>query len=138
MLAESSAVDRETNRVSLFNVIEQLQLLDPPERAEDSDLFRAVPLRFVVVTLFGRTTAGEGENKQARIAVALPDGNVVESEPIIDVDLETGPRYRSLMNLSGLPIGGQGEYRFQIQQLDENGDWHWMFEVPLQVNFLDQ
>ena len=138
IIAESSAVDRETNRVSLFNILEEAHLLDPPDRSDDPDIVPAVPAKYVVVTLFGRTTADEAETRQARLVVAMPDGKVVESDPLINVDLETARRHRSVVNLTAIPLGGQGEYRFLIQEPDENGGWRSMFEVPLHIDYLSQ
>ena len=138
VIAESSAIDRETNRVSLFNILEEAHLPQPPDRSDDPEIIPAVPAKYVVVTLFGRTTASEGETKQARLAVALPDGKVVESDPLIDVDLDTTLRLRSVVNLTAIPLGGEGEYRFQIQEPDENGSWRSMFEVPLHIDYLAQ
>lgn len=68
----------------------------------------------------------------------MPDGKVVESDPLIDVDLETARRHRSVINLTAIPLGGQGEYLFLIQEPDENGDWISIFEVPLYIDYLGQ
>ena len=138
VIAESSAVDRESNRVSLFNILEEAHLAEPPVPSEDPDVVPAVPAKYVVVTLFGRTIEGVGEKKQARLAVALPDGKVVESDPLIDVDLSTARRHRSVITLTAIPLGGEGDYRFQIQEPDDNGGWQTMFEVPLHIDYLSQ
>ena len=139
VLAESSAVDRDSNNVSLFNIIEEAQIPQPPEppnSTAEGDPLSAVPLRCVLVTLFGRTEADRGEKRETRLVVTMPNGRVVETDLRFEVDLEVAHRNRTRVNVSTLPWAGQGEYRFQIQGMDESGEWQMMSEAPLQVTYL--
>ena len=77
----------------------------------------------------------EGERHESRLVLAMPNGTVVETDPLMEVDLETSPRARRILNLRAIPIAGEGEYGFLIQRPDENGDWQLTYEVPLQVRF---
>ena len=138
IIAESSAIDSDTNNLSLFNIIEQVQIPEPPERPEssDSDALHAVPLRFVVVILFSRSEPDRGEKKEARLVVAMPNGSVAETSLRFDVDLESATRNRTRINIGTLPLAGQGEYCFRIEGLDEDGEWQMMSEAPLLVEYL--
>ena len=136
VLAEGSSVDRDTNNVSLFNVVEEMHVPAPPEPADDDDLIPGVPVRLVLMILFSRSMIGEGERHEARLVLEMPNGRVAETNPGMEVDLETANRARHRINLGMIPIAGEGVYGFRIQQSDENGDWQLMCEVPLQVNYL--
>lgn len=138
VLAEGSSVDRDTNNVSLFNVVEEMHVPAPPENPNDPDVLPLVPVRLVLVTLFARSATDQGETQQARLVVGLPGGRIAETDPHMDVDLESALRHRNRFNLGAIPIAGEGEYSFQIQRLDESNNWNLMFEVPLHVSYLDQ
>ena len=61
MLCESLSVDQETNRVSLFNVLEDLHLVKLPKEGDSKSLF--VLNQFVAVAVFNR----EPEDKKSGI-----------------------------------------------------------------------
>ena len=138
IIAESMAIDRDTNNLSLFNIIEQAQIPEPPELSDTSngDTLPAVPLKLVVVTLFSRSEPDQGERKEVRLVVAMPNGRVAETPLRFDVDLESAARNRTRINVGTLPLAGQGEYLFRIEGLDEGGEWQMMSEAPLQVEYL--
>lgn len=138
VIAESTAIDRDTNNLSLFNLIEQVQIPEPPELSDFSngDALPAMPLRLVVVTLFSRSEPDQGERKEVRLVVAMPNGRVAETSLSFDVDLESATRNRTRINVGTLPLAGQGEYRFRIEGLGEDGEWQMMSEAPLQVEYL--
>ena len=136
VIAENSAIDRDTNNISLFNVIEEVHIPEPPEPRDDGDQLSVVALRFVFVALFARSEAGTGEKKEVRLTIALPDGKVAETGLTFEIDLDTADRTRIRINGSTLPLAGKGEYRFRIEGRDEDADWHLITEVPLQVGYL--
>lgn len=94
------------------------------------------PVRLSLVALFARSKSDQGEEKEARIVVHFPD----DSEPYIfgtfEVDLEPVHRLRAKFNLPGIPVRSEGEYMYRIQSLDQNEEWHDLFELPLQIDFL--
>ena len=83
VIAENSAIDRDTNNISLFNVIEEVHIPEPPEPRDDGDQLSVVALRFVFVALFARSEAGTGEKKEVRLTIALPDGKSSRNRPNI-------------------------------------------------------
>ena len=139
VIAESSAVDQDTNNISLFHIIEDVNIPEPPESlqpVEDGDTLPVVALRFVIVAVFARTEEDTGEKKEVQLVVEMPNGNVAETGVIFEVDLETAHRNRTRVNVSTLPLAGQGEYRFQFRGLDNDERWRVMSETPLHVSYL--
>ena len=55
--------------------------------------------------------------------------------PEFDVRLDPAYRHRIKCEFAGLPLKGEGEYRFQVQTLDDIGNWDPIFEVPLMIFF---
>ena len=74
LLCESISVDQETNRVSLFNVLEDLHLVKLPKEGESKSLF--VLNQFVAVAVFNR----EPEDKNQEFeACVVPRGSIEPS-----------------------------------------------------------
>jgi hypothetical protein len=141
ILCQSSAVDRDTNVVSLFNVIEDLTLSAPPPEAPPGQQLPAglalVP-PFRIVALWSRSNPDVPEQGRGRMRLLLPkDGSVARTQEF-DVDLTQHLRLRHIMNLSGLPLGGEGIYRFVIDGMTGTSEWTEKFELPLHVAFQRQ
>ena len=111
VLCETSVVDRDTNNVSLLNVLEQMQLVaEPPVLSEAEPRPEAmVPSQIQMVILSERTDMNVPEKGRCRLRLIAPDGK--ESHPSdFDVDLTKAPRHRFRMNFQGIPITIQGRY----------------------------
>lgn len=135
VLCQSSAVDRETNVVSLFNVVEEIHLpaqplaLPPEQQLPAGTLLTPI---FQLVALWMRSAPDVPEQGRGRIQVLLPDGSLGMSQEF-EVDLTQYLRLRFRSNLPGLPVGGEGVYRFLIDGKAADSEWTQMFELPLLV-----
>ena len=137
MVCESSSTDMETNNVSLFNVLEEMYLPEPPDEDKDGST-QLVPMSLHLVASFGRSEFDQEEQGKARIAFLFPGERERAVLPEFDVLLDPAHRHRIKFEIGGLPIKGEGEYRFQIQSLDETGNWDSIFEVPLLIFFQNE
>ena len=146
VICEGSAIDQETNNISLFTIVEEMHIPEPPgdesagdeppgdESAGDgSPLF---PARLLLVALFSRSDFDIEEKEEARLVIHLANGQSVVTQPHLEVDLESAHRSRIKFNLPGIPVGGQGQYKFELQALSDESDWDPIFEVPIHVSFL--
>ena len=135
IVCEGSSVDRESNSVSLFNVLEQVQFPEPPSVDATTDVRPAAPIAYRVVVLFCRSDPTIGEKRAARIALRFPTGE----EPVIFpqgvIDLEVAQRNRLVSRFPFLPIDGEGTYYFVVEELADSAEWLQLFEVPLEVSF---
>jgi hypothetical protein len=98
LLCESISVDQETNRVSLFHVLEDLHLAKFPERAAGKPPF--ILNQFVAVALFNRLPEDQGKEFEACLTYELPDGS--EKEHKLHFQMESN-RQRLIMRFVGMP-----------------------------------
>ena len=145
ILCQSSAVDRDTNVVSLFNIVEELVLPAPPptqppaprERPEPQPRQFVIPF-FQVVILWARSDPAIPELNKGRVRVLLP-GDLESTSQEVEVDLTQNPRARHRINLAGLPVSrDEGVYRFVVDTMTQDSGWTQAFELPLQVTFQRQ
>ena len=136
VICESSSTDQETNNISLFNLLDEIHLPEPPNYAQEAGNSLIAPVRLSLVALFTRSESDQSEEQEARIVVHFPD----DGEPYIfgtfEVDLESVHRLRAKFNLPGIPVRSEGEYLYRIQGLDQSEEWHDLFELPLRIDFL--
>ena len=133
VLCESTSVDAESNRVSLFNVIEGLTLgVDPDaETEEGADLM--LPFSGTLVVTTERTNPSDPEAANGRIVLRVPDGREFRGVTF-DTDLSNHLRARSTFQIDVLPFAGAGVYQFKLQYEDDStGKWETINTVSLPV-----
>ena len=139
VLCQNSVIDRATNAMSLFNVIEEIQVTPQPpqEPLIPPAAGQGVPIVFQLVTLWVRSNQDAPEQGRGRRRLVLPDGeSIITSEH--EVDLSKFLRLRHITQIATLPIRNEGIYKFVIEGKEGSSDWSNKFEVPLRVVFLTQ
>jgi len=127
ILCDSSSIDGESNKVSLFNVLESLTVYGNPEQVY------GIPIKFEVITLWERTgeTPVEGVMRLMQIK---PDGE--SSNPLeVKIDLSKSHFHRTRISIQGLPLAGPGRYVYQVESKEEEADWQKVAELPILINF---
>lgn len=135
LLCETAIVDRDTNNISLVNIVDEMTVPAPPpqgllgpviERIEVLDLRLAI--------LWARSISDVPESGEGRITVVAPDDSISVS-PEVEVDLSQSQRMRAVGHLleSPFPSWQEGQYLFKIESRTEDLDWQEMFELPLWV-----
>lgn len=85
ILCGKSTTDRETNNLSLFEVIEQINVLGPlPEPAAKM----ALPMPFELVSLWCRANPGEPEESTARIKLLAPNNAETLTQSFLLISLK--------------------------------------------------
>ena len=135
IICESSSVDQETNNISLFNVLEHVQVPEPPAANGESSYPPAAPFSYRLIASFCRTNLKEPERGIGRIRLQFPNEAGDGFFPEFEIDLEDGDRHMVVGRFPFMPISGQGTYTYTIESLTDTGDWLPMFEVPLEVSF---
>jgi hypothetical protein len=129
ILCAKSSIDRTTNNISLFEVIEQLQIQAPPERLREAG-FAAFPLEFI--SLWCREVADTPARGTGRVVILDPAGNELNSTTF-DLDVTTHQRRRVISKLGGMPVRGNGQYLVRVQQQVDDETWTTVAEVPLDI-----
>lgn len=129
LICQTSIVDRDTNNISLINVIEEVAVPATPPvplQAESQVPEQAWPALFEVVALWARSDMKVSESSEGRIRLVDPDDNTVLTSSPYLVDLTTFLRTRIRTRFPGLPYRGtplpEGVYKFVIEERQED-EW---------------
>lgn len=124
-----AVVDRDSNNVSLLNVIEQLRIQEAPR--PDAVL----PFQLDVMTLWAREDLEVPETGNSRLKFVSPAGKTLCTFEAV-VDLSSHERSRAKLTFQGLPLRNSGIYKFRIEQKSEGATrWRKVSEIPLSVLF---
>jgi len=134
VLCGRSTTDRDSNNISLFEILEQINLLGPvPEPSAKA----ALPMQFEVVSLWSRANLGEPEESSGRIKMIAPNGTVTLTHEF-PVALTENPRIRTQMRSIGFPLLGAGRYTFTVEIRRANDTWDTVARIPVQVESMAQ
>jgi hypothetical protein len=120
IIAQSHAVDRASNALSIFNILETINV---PAAAPDpsSGTQAGLPLPFSVIQLWSRGIESGPEQAEARVRIVAPNGTQLVVVPMT-VNFAAGPRVRTILNAPAFPYAGLGEYRFETETR-EGEEW---------------
>ncbi len=132
ILCLRSSVDRSTNNISLFEVIEQIAIPTPQEGHNPGQFTIQFPCQ--LVTVFTREPIHDPILGHYRISYLSPEGRVLfENEG--PINLQNSIRHRQTANIPGLPVTNEGMYTFQIEyRTAEEAEWN-AHVLPLELRF---
>jgi len=134
ILCQSSVTDSGTNNISLFNVVEEIQLpAQPPQSLGEAVSRNISPAVLELVVLWIRSEMEGPERGLGRVRLIQPGGAETTLGQDFEVDLNKFLRLRSRLRLAGLPTSGEGNYLFKLDGKPAGGEWTQMFEFPLRV-----
>jgi hypothetical protein len=130
LLAQSYSNDRESNALSIFNIIENIlipkSVPDPPAGQQI-----AVAPQISVVQRWTRSEREVAEKVTGRIQVLGPSGNMIGGGEY-SIDLSVERRSRSMMNFPFFPFVGEGDYRF-VTEVKAGDSWLQVHEFSISV-----
>jgi hypothetical protein len=129
VLCSRAVVDRETNNVSLQNVVEEITIRGAPKPGAP------VPVHLELMTLWSRTGPSVPAKGRARVTLLSPaQAELLTFEG--DVDLTQAERARSRLVYQSLPVHGTGRHLFCVEAREsEQDEWRQVAIVPLKVVF---
>lgn len=131
VICSRSIINKETNNITLFEVLEQLNLMEPPLPLPEGTI-GGIPIIFEVVTLWNRSN-DEPTMGRARLQLLTPSGSVI-NEHEYSIDLTDHSRARAKTQVVGLPVQEFGRHQFRMQLWDEdNNQWRDVTSVPLYI-----
>lgn len=101
LVAEDVSVDQTTNRLSLFNTLEEFQ----------TPGFPLLISKCCAVALWQKEPDDEGRDFQCVLRIILPTGQTHQLETNFRM---ANPRHRIINRIQGLPILAAGELRFDL------------------------
>ena len=136
LLCRNTITDKETNNISLIEVVDELTIPGPPPQTPDATVDEPSPIfNLYLVALWSRSDIDEPEEGDTRIRAITPDDRHAVS-PELHVDLTEAVRARSIGRLVRSPfvVSRQGVYRFKLEARTTTSDWIEMFEAPLWIS----
>jgi len=132
VLCTKSSIDSDTNNISLFEILEQIQVSQFPEPAGDA--ITVVPMPVELVSLWTREPVGEPQQGECRLTMYSPRGKSLSSPPQV-MDLSKYRRFRSRFQIPGLPLDGPGLCEVEVQfRGGSEAEWNTVARVPIEVN----
>jgi hypothetical protein len=129
VLCSKQSVDRETNAISLFEVIEAVQFYTK----EIPTFPLVVPFSASLVSLWTRSTPDESVKAFGKVRLLSPKGEELMSQGF-EIELETHSRSRTVLQLQGVIVGGPGIHEWEISsRTSETEKWERQTSIPMEV-----
>lgn len=125
LICESISTDQETGRVSLFNVLEDLQVA-PLETPMQPHL---PVVMFVAVSCWNREPGDEDRDFQVTLRIHPPAQDQESKDFSMNFKMER-PRHRLSLRFQGMPRVEPGELRFELLLNGEHVAWHTVNVFP--------
>jgi len=133
-VCSSSAVDNETNLLSIFNILEEVNINLNSINNQPIDLAqkKAINFPFEIISVWGRLNEVNDINAEIKIILHDPDGIVMQELPYKLEIKSAHQRMRIRIKANGLTITKQGNYYFSIF-IKEKDSFEEVAKVPLVV-----
>lgn len=136
VLCRESVIDKETNNISLINVVEQISVSTPiPFERQPAGQARGgpIPISLEIVSLWIRAEEAEPALGHCRVTVLSPSGPLEEAHRI-PVDLRKYQRMRTRQRFGGLPVSEPGQYLFRVEYRDDGETgWYEVGAIPVRI-----
>lgn len=135
ILCTTSSVDTKNNNVSLFNVVEQVQVTkDPLAKKSGPKQDRIfVPMRLEFVTLWEKIRSDESATGTVEVHLEDPLGELLQQFRY-ELSMPKN-RVRNFTTLEGFFVTKEGRYVFKIKAKgSQEDDLQDVGEIPLQVD----
>jgi len=131
VLCSKAVVDRDSNNVSLFEVLEAVQITTGAALEFPAN----VPFDGTLVTLWAREQPNVPVTAEMRIRILGPADQDLGSFSAT-IGLQNNPRFRNVARMSGLRCGGSGVHQFEVSwRLNDTDTWHSVASIPIELTF---
>jgi hypothetical protein len=132
ILCSKAVIDRETNQVSLHDVIESLKVeIATKNGAVPAEQKLALAVSFQFASHWTRSDVANPEKCRARVVLHSPS-EIVGGSEVFEVDLLNFLNSRAILRIPAIPISESGRYWFLVEQETEE-KWIEVSRIPLDV-----
>lgn len=143
VLCQEASVDANTNNISLFKVVEQLQFglkMEELDKLKDNPKFDptkpiAFPFVTQLVTLWKNLSNKSAFEFPVKISLIDPNGKVID-EMLSDFRFEEGKdRLRTIVSINMIPVTKSGDYTYSIMtKQNKEDDFEEVYSVPVRID----
>lgn len=115
IVCEKATIDRETNNVSLIEIVEDVSVAVEAQQELSKPLSAAIilPVTWTVVSAFERDDPARGEKADGEMQLVSPSGSILGTA-LIEIDLTQHARARCLVKFAGWPVPEGGRYLVKV------------------------
>ncbi len=145
ILCQSSSIDRDTNRLSLSNVLEEITLKQLGDQAamKEKDTLHSqkptgIPFDFEIVSVLERLDDKDKGplTKEAELEFIDPQGNSLLKKNFEMNFLKGFKRLRYRIKMNGLQITINGTYQFSLRMREsKDSSFEEVAKLPLDIKF---
>lgn len=132
IICEKSSIDAQTNVLSLFNCIEEMQLMINKEKMPKSDKL-IIPVNLQLISFWTIEDDTKDSLNEIKIELVDPKGKSLNEFSVILKAKKGEKRLRSITNIQGIQITEGGRYYYRILQ-KKGIKFEIVSETPLDVN----
>lgn len=133
ILCGSSSIDQQTKSLSLFNILEQLEVSISKKPKTNEAI--SIPMQYQLVSLLKKGTNDEAVKGEQRIKIVDPNdadiGNFIK-------EFEISPKHKRVriaVSIRGFKITSPGVYLFKVGiREDGQNEFSEVAEIPLEVS----
>lgn len=128
VFCRTAPIDRDSNNISLIEVIEQLAAVTTEKSGEG-----VLAIQAMLVSLWYRADDNVPAVGNARVRLEHPDGKQ-RGEPVnFEVNLRDHKRVRTRLSFGGLTFSGVAGQHFFVVECDDAGKWVEVARVPIEI-----
>lgn len=140
VICSKSSIDKTTNNVSLFEVLEQIQfkvqgpnVMEAKKKAAESHI--VAPFSFEIVSLWYRESVTDGKDVDVKLIVSDPKGTPLQEHSHRFSFGEDKKRVRVDLKINGFPVTRSGIYHMMMfRRVAGEAEFDEPIEIPLQVD----
>jgi len=138
VLCQNSSIDKETNLLSMFSCVEQLNIKIDRAKVKNIDKL-GIPININIQLISYWLIENPNEDNVLRIKLELldPEGKLINAFPR-EINIKKGPlRFRNIINIKGIKIKKEGRYIFKMTHRGDNDkNFKTVAESPLDIKLL--
>ena len=135
VLCEDSTIDQETNKLSIRNIIETIEVRsNAPKPFPDKII---VPINFEIVSYLTRSDSNDEERIPFKAELLNAEMDKISEFQTKIVFPKNSNKLRSRAKVNGILIRGEGKYVFMIYlEIEKDKKPELVAELPLEIKFL--
>lgn len=135
LLSRRSVIDKESNNISIYDVLEQLEIGVKITKQEETPQEIKIPIEYEVVCLWKRESKENKLTADLIIEIINPKGKTIKEIPQT-IEVPAGMRrLRSVMRIMGFVASIPGDYLYRIKVKEEGQkEFRTAAEIPLEVH----
>lgn len=137
ILSSKAVIDSQTNQLSLFDVLEQINLSGTGPQKYQKGTEALIPLNPSLTTFWVRSDLEKPEKVKTRLRIIAPDKQCLYTRED-EVDLTAHRRHRAIATFQGFRLRGPGVYKYLIdmgKKGEKGKNWKNVATIPFEVIF---